>query len=222
MNTTAQPEASPAGAQPVSVPKLLAWLLFRPSRLFADLTPLKAKPMWIIVAWIAGVAFAIDRTDVVMMRSELTGRSGSSLALDSWVSFWPFILIVGAVHGMLVWLIGGWWYRVRLKWSGDPSADPFSARIVFTYTTLITAVPALLVTVIYTFVYESYRAAWNSDEAWSSLLLIFLVWEFVASYKGVRSAFAVSKWKARFWFLIMPLAFFTIFGLVIGGMYAEL
>ena len=142
------------------------------------------------------------------------------MPFDSWAAFWPFILIAGAFYAALVWLIGGWWYRVRLRWSGDANADPFSARIVFTYTNAMTALPALLVTGVYTFVYESYRAAWASEEAWSSLLIIFLVWECIASYKGVRTTFAVSKWKARLGFLSVPLGFYMAAALLIGAMYA--
>ena len=220
MSISAQPEELPATAERASVLSLLASLYLRPSQLFVDITPLKTKPMWVIVAWIAGVSSAIDRADINMVRSELTGREASAMPMDSWLAFWPFILIVGALYAALVWLIGGWWYRVRLKWSGDANADPFSARIVYVYTDLVIALPALVVTVIYTFVYDSYRAAWTSDEAWSSLLLIFIVWTSIASYKAVRAAFAVSKWKARFWFLIFPLAFYMAVAVVVGVVYA--
>jgi len=221
MNTSAQLEGLPGTTQPASVRRLLAALYLQPSRLFADLTPLKAKPLWIIVAWIGGVSSAIDRADRLMVKSDLAGNESSTMQLlDSWAAFWPFILIVGAFNAALVWLIGGWWYRVRLKWSGDANADPFSARIVYSYTNLITALPAITATLISTLVYESYRAAWNSDEAWSALLVVFIAWDCIASYKGVRVAFAVSKWKARFWFLILPLMFYLAAALVIGGMYA--
>ena len=221
MNTSAQLEQLPGPTQSASLPRLLAALFFRPSRLFADLTPLKAKPPWIIVAWIGGVSSAIDRADRLMLKSDLTGNESSTMQLlDSWAAFWPFILMVGAFNAALIWLIGGWWYRVRLNWSGAANADPFSARIVYGYTNLITALPAITATLISTFVYESYRAAWNADEAWSALLLVFIVWECIASYKGVRVAFEVGKWKARFWFLILPLAVYLAVALVIGGMYA--
>ena len=220
MNTNAQPEGLPRAVPRASLPALLASLYLRPSRLFADLTPLKAKPQWIIVAWICGVSAAIDRADKVMIKSDLTGREASAMPLDSWASFWPFILIVGALYAPLVWLIGGWWYRLRLKWAGDANAEPFSARIVYTYTNLIAALPSLLVTVAYTFIYENYRASWTSEEAWSSLLIVFIVWDVVASYKGVRTAFAVSKWKARLWFLILPLGLYAVVAVVIGGIYA--
>jgi hypothetical protein len=220
MSTSAQPEALAGTAQPASLLRLLVALYFQPSRLFADLVPLKAKPLWIIVAWICGISSAIDRADTIMVRSELTGSESSSLPLDSWAAFWPFILMAGALNGVLVWLIGGWWYRIRLNWSGDANADQFSARIVFSYTNLITAMPALVATLVYTFVYESYRAAWTSDEAWSSLLIIFIAWDCIASYKGVRVAFTVSKWKARFWFLILPLGFYIAAAFLIGVIYA--
>lgn len=220
MSTNAQPEGQPETAERASVLSLLASLYFRPSQLFADITPLKAKPMFLIVAWIAGVSSAIDRADINMVRSDLTGRESSTMLMDSWQAFWPFILIVGAFYAALVWLIGGWWYRVRLKWSGDANADPFSARIVYIYTDLVVALPALLVVVVYTFVYESYRAAWASEEAWSSLLVVFIAWASIASYKAVRAAFTVSKWKARFWFLILPLAFYMAAAVVVGGIYA--
>jgi hypothetical protein len=221
MNTSVQPETLAQGTQPLSPLKLLASLYFRPSRLFADITPLKAKPTFLVVAWIAGIASAIDRFDINMVRSDLAGRGAPAAALmDSWLAFWPFILVVGAVYAALVWLIGGWWYRVRLKWSGEANPEPFAARIVYIHQDLITGLPAVLATVVQTFVFESYRAAWASDEAWSGLLVIFIVWSCIASYKAVRAAFAVGKWKARFWFLILPLGFYLGVGVFIGAMYA--
>jgi len=73
---------------------------------------------------------------------------------------------------------------------------------------------------VQTVAFANYRDAWASDEAWSGLLVIFIVWSCIASYKAVRAAFAVSKWKARLWFLIVPLGFYLTVGVVIGVMYA--
>jgi hypothetical protein len=204
-----------------TIAQMLAWLYFKPSRLFADLEPLKAQPRWLIVAWLAGIAAAIDRFDMSMIKSDLVGRSGPAAALmDSWVAFWFFVVAMGAIYAALVWLIGGWWYRVRVQWSGDADADSFSARIVYIYQDLVAALPAIAATVVQTAAFANYREAWASDEAWSGLLVIFIVWSCIASYKAVRAAFAVSKWKARFWFLIVPLGFYLTVGVVIGVMYA--
>jgi hypothetical protein len=220
MNTSAQPETLPEPSGRLSPLQLLAWLYFRPSRLFADITPLKAKPAFLIVAWIAGITSAIDRVDVNLMRSDLLGRRVPTALVDSWLGFWPFILAVGALYAGLVWLIGGWWYRVRLRWAGVASPDPFDARIVYIHQDLVVGLPAVLSTVVQMFVFESYRAAWASDEAWSGLLIIFIVWSCIASYKAVRAAFAVGRWQGRFWFLILPMGFYLAVGGFVGAMYA--
>jgi hypothetical protein len=221
MNTSAQPETLPEPAERLSPLQLLTSLYFRPSHLFADITPLKAKPAFLIVAWIAGITSAIDRFDVNLVRSELMGRATpTAFLMDSWLAFWPFILAVGAVYAAMVWLIGGWWYRMRLSWAGAANPDPFAARIVYIHQDLVVGLPAVISTVIQTFVFESYRAAWASDEAWSGLLIIFIGWSCIASYKAVRAAFAVGKWKARFWFLILPMGFYLAVGVFAGAMYA--
>ena len=191
----------------------LADLFFRPTRYFRS-TDLGRGKTWIFAAWIVGIAFAIDRIDRNLMRADLgVGSEADSLSMqvaNSWIAFWVFILLVGGVGGAIIWLIGGWWYNVRLRWSGATDFDRGEGRLVYIFASQIQAIPSVLYAVVATMLFRSYLAAFQSEELWSLVLLVFPFWAIVASYKGVRSRFQTKAILARIWFLILPILFYAI------------
>jgi len=80
----------------------------------------------------------------------------------------------------------------------------------------------ILAVVIQTLVYSNYGEAWAADEMWSSIVLVFIFWSCVTSYKGAKAAFAVTGWKARLWFLIIPVAVYVVALGVLGFAYSAL
>jgi len=191
----------------------LADLFFRPTRYFrsADLGRGKA---WVFAAWIVGIASAIDRIDTNLIRADLGLGSGSaSLSVqlaNSWPAFWAFVVPIGAIAAVLLWLIGGWWYNVRLRWSGAVGFDQREGRLVYAFSSLIHAIPALLYAVVATMLFPSYLSAFLSEELWSVALVVFPFWGALASYKGVRAKFQPKPTPARVWFLILPMLFYAV------------
>jgi hypothetical protein len=215
---TAVPGALPAPPTPSPLaPARLRDLLLRPSAFFTSPALLK-KPELLIAAWIVGVSTAIERMELRLMAAEVVRAGGVSQAMahGSWPVFWTLALVAGAIHGALVWWIGGWWYRVRLELSGATNPDPRRARAVYTYVNIVEDVPALLTVVVYSFVFTNYAASFESLEWWSAFALIFTVWSFFTSFFGATSAFEnISRVKAAIWFVVLPMAFYTI---MIGGL----
>jgi hypothetical protein len=197
-------------------------LFFRPSRFFTE-RELGWSPHYIVAAWLVGVSSTIDRIDRNMVRADLgSPRPGQEILTESWVGFWLVVLLMSMIGGALIWLIGGWWYRVRLNWSGDTDSDKREARLVYIYASLVSALPSVLAVIIATVLFENYRVYWSSNEYWSALLVLFPFWSVIVSYKGVMARFKVRRVRAQLWFLWFPIIVY-IFALgLIMFLYATL
>lgn len=185
-------------------------LFFRPQRFFMAKTSYQENLPVFLTAWIVGIANVIDRVSKNLMRDsqDLQPRiySGPYLELadTAWPNFWIGVVIAGLIAAGVLWIFGGWWYRVRLDFSGVPQTDRYLARVVYIYSTLIYALPVVFFTGLYTWFYSSYRVAYNGEDLYTLLMPLFLFWSIYVSYRGVRTAFPVRKWRARIWFLIVP------------------
>jgi hypothetical protein len=198
-------------------------LFVRPGRFFRTYIADLSGPELGIVAWIVGINFAIGRVERQMMQADLgRGRGAAPFYAESWFKFWATLLIAGALSAAFAWFVGTWWYRVRLRWSGavEPSVEP--ARVLYFYSHLVWAGPAVLATVGSTLRFPNYAAAWASESAWDALLLVFPIWACVVSYRGVRAVFDVRAGRARFWFLIAPIAVFLVTVGIFATLYALL
>ncbi len=204
-------------------PAALRDLFLRPARYFRE-QPLDTGD-WKWAAWVVGVAVAIERIDQGLARSDLGAPSPgwdtlSPLLVNSWTGFWLFAALMGTLGGALAWLIGGWWYHVRIRWSGVPDANRTEARRVYIFASLVAAVPIVVYSLVVTVLYPDYSAAWYDDELWSGLLLVFPFWSVVVSYRGVRVRFPIRAGPARVWFAILPVLFYVIMIGVIGLVYS--
>jgi hypothetical protein len=177
------------------------------------------------VALLAGISAASGRIDKELIRADLgQGRPGfeafSDVVLQSWLYYWPFVIALGVAWAAALWYIGGWWYRVRLKWSGSENPDKTLARIVYIYAQLVQAIPVVLALVVQTVVYENYLELWNSEATLSLLLLAFPFWSCVTSYRGVRARFEAKRGRVMIWFLVLPILMYTLALGLIGALYA--
>ncbi len=219
-------EASPSAESPLRWTHL-GELFFRPTRFFRAGLPLGEKGYLYPLLLILGITAASAGIDTNLMRGDLRNPSVGwdvlePWLLDSWVSYWGFVLLAGIGGAVLIWYVLGWWYHVRIRWSGDPERDKRRARLTMVWSGLVQALPTLIYLVVATAVYSSYREVRSSEEIFSLLLIVFPYWSVLVSYKGVRARFGVGKWRARLWFLILPtLAYLVAFGAV-GGLYLML
>ncbi|MEM9090154.1 MAG: hypothetical protein AAGC93_15565 [Cyanobacteria bacterium P01_F01_bin.53] len=171
-----------------------------------------------IACWLVGISIAITRLEQQLVKAEL-GRSGLNLnifeLLLTWPVFWPLVLALGLVAGWLLWFIGGWWFRLRLKFSGAPDPDPRMSRLVMVYAGLVSSLPHIAFVMWWTLLYENYLAAYAQDLVLTIVLFSLSFWELFSAYRGVRTLFSVDKWRARLWFIILPaLLYLMTFGLV--------
>ncbi len=189
------------------LPQHLVDIFFRPGHFFSSQLALGKTPYVIFVTWMLGLASAIDRVDQEMMKVDLgTARAHNiaDLVGASWLSYWGFVLAIGACSGVFLWYLGGWWYKVRVGWSGETDPDPKTARLVYVYASFVAAMPAVLLMVAWTLMFQDYATAWADESLWPVAILIFPFWSCYASYRGVTSVFDVSTGKAFVWFALLP------------------
>lgn len=212
---TEMPPVEPLEGSPLSL-KNLGYLLFRPSRFFSDKGSLLKSPEIILVIWMSGMTGVIYQLDEQLFKADYgIGAAGELLELlsYSWLGYWGFVLMVGAPIGLLYWYLAGWWYRVRLSWSGAKDVTPTHARAAYMYQDLVETGPTVFISALLAVGYANYSEYW-ADEYLPSILLsscmvVFPLLACFTSYKAART-FNTRKWPARIWFLILPLLFYCL------------
>lgn len=107
----------------------LVALFVNPSQFFASFHELARPPLLLLATLCLGIASMVDRIEQHLLRAEM-GEAVSGWAelspwlLHSWSTLWVVLVVLGAVNVPLFWYLGGWWYRLRLKWSGATALDP--------------------------------------------------------------------------------------------------
>ncbi len=199
-------------------------LLLRPERFFGVLLNSRFQEFPFLAIWIWGVAGAMDQIDTRLMLKEMTiGTSGLAEIASSWPRLWITIVVVGLIRGPFAWLIGGWWYRMRLRFSGAKDVHPRHARYVYLYSNLVYGVPLLIVLALDTGFYPNYKSAALGGAFWLSLLATAL-WSIFVSYRAAIGCFGVRRNPARIWFLILPIVILGGIALAITsiGLFAAL
>lgn len=179
-------------------------LLFSPSTFFSPETRFTPRISLILMAWLVGISGVIDRIDTSMIKQDLGRQATLSGLAESWTTYWAAMLLGGIVYGAIGWLLGGWWYRVRLGWSGADNPSPAESRTVYVLTNLIAAAPAVLYTLYLTARYPDYASAWEEGDLSALLIVLFTLWSCITGYCAAKARFGVSGWRPALLFLILP------------------
>ena len=205
--TAATPDVIAAGCSPLA-PRALRDLFFVPRRFFAHPLELLHRPETTFVAWVAGMAGEIER-----IRQSLGPSSNDLLirsASQSWIAFWLLVPASAILVGWLFWHVLGWWYSVRLKWSGATYYEYEVARGVNAYQTFVAAAPLVLWMLAATFVVPNYAAIHDGGGWWAAIPTVFALWSCVTTYVAATTAFpTVNRRRALLWFFALPLLFHT-------------
>lgn len=179
------------------------YLFVKPSRFYRQFVVESAPLLTAFFAWMYGMAGVIDRIDSRVAMSQFSGRAAT--VPDDWGAHWAIIAIGGMLAGLLYSALGGWWYRVRLRWCSVPSPDWAMVRRVYLTSSVVFALPAVLWRGVQTGMYGKPSLAFNADPNLGDLLVLatlFLsIW---ISYVGVRTVFGAAKWRAILLFLALP------------------
>lgn len=207
------PEASPFW------PQHLVDLYLRPTRFFTENLALGKTPYVLLATWALGMSTALDRIDTRLMQADLRNDDRMQQVFQTlfgnWPTFWLIVGVGGAVSGALYWLIGGWWCKVRLRFSGAPEPDPRLARLLLIYASFVCTGPTVVGLLALTLIYPSYLAAWENEILYSLVVVATVFWSLGTMYKGAVALFPVRRGRALAWFAILPALFLF---LLMGGM----
>ncbi|OWQ93868.1 hypothetical protein CDN99_05425 [Roseateles aquatilis] len=184
-------------------------LFVRPRAFFSDMERLARKPELLLLTYLIGIAYAMDKVDQHLLKTYIAGKPQQTIsyvldALESWTAYWGLMLVGGLSSALFLWLVMGWFYRKRLEWSEADKPDPARARQVWTYQSAVDALPAVLVTLTHTVVYPSYLDAWEGETVTTWILIGLNLWGCWVSYVGATTAFVLDRGRALFWFLLLP------------------
>jgi hypothetical protein len=157
-----------------------------------------------VIIWICGMGQVLDRLDIRMMMPSTTDRA-VGLASGGWPTLLGMVVGGGVISGIFTWLIGGWWYRMRLRLSGSTDPAPRVARQVFIHARLIWTAPYVLLTVSLMPFYPNY-ATMSASAPFAMSTIVLPFWSVLISYRAVVSTFDVNRGRARVWFLILPMS----------------
>ena len=191
------------------------WLLYlfvRPQLFFQTFVLRSIPVLTVLTAWLYGVASVIDQLETKRMQGSLSGSENPFLDLiaQNWTGYWIFAAAMGILSGALTYGIGGWWYRLRLRWCGASEPDPYLARRVYIFSAQAYVVPYLLYTAWEVTAYPDPAAAAAGDDWASIAIVVAMFWSVYVSYRGVRTAFDVRRRAARIWFAILPTAIYAV------------
>ncbi|MGD1865003.1 MAG: hypothetical protein ACFB0D_10645 [Phormidesmis sp.] len=195
-------------------PNQLLNIFGAPREFFSTETAL-GKPINVWLAtWLMGFATAftnINRSVVAFKRGDSSLEPPTEI-LSSWSELWMGLALAGFVLGILFWLVGGWWFRVRLVLSGAPEPDGQMARLVYVYAALVRSLPTLIILITWSFLYQNLDAAYAQGGIFVSQFLgiIFLFGELITAYIGVKTLFSVDQPRAILWFIFAPTVWYII------------
>jgi len=129
---------------------------------------------------------------------------------SDWLQFWGHAALTALVAAALLWTVGTWWFRLRARWSGAPDADMGTSREIYVWSGVVLALPALILALVQTAAFPSFRAAWTEASLWVIVLIVFPLWSVFTSYAGVCALFPVKRDRAILWFLVLPWLLYAI------------
>lgn len=192
--------------------KKLWSLWFKPKHFFKSVNYSTTTPVIIFAAYLMGIFAVSDRINSKIM-SYYEGRTSNELMMllaNHWSYYWGFLLFLGMISAAIMWLLWGWIFNLRLKWSGDSDVDPTTGRNVYALTNLVVTLPFIISLLVATIRFPDYLTYYNHDVYWTLSILVFLIWYFMCQFLVVKSQFNVQAWKAAFWFLILPLVLYSL------------
>jgi hypothetical protein len=197
-------------------PQHLVDLFLRPTKFFAGELALGRTPYVALVSWMVGMSSVIDRLDMRLAQAQLRNDPEQWRVLEAligtWPRMWSVVLAGGGVAAILVWWLGGWWCRVRLRWSGAGEVDKLRARLLVVYSSFVFAGPAVLALGVETLQHPNYRAASEAGSPLALLMLVMVLWSQLTIYRGALALFPVSRGRAVLWFVALPTAFYLLVG----------
>jgi hypothetical protein len=190
-------------------------LFINPKTFFEEnLSDSKLQPAYFSLAIVVyGIGFGIDRLDRQLLKYDLQGRLADLDYLNDWAGYWVFAVIGGIIGGYISYLIGGWFFNVRLKWSKG-TGDIDKSRYIYLYSGVVSSSIIFLTALVSMLLNDKPYDPGSEFNLWSLtvliLLMFFIYYSVFVSYTGVRAITDADKLRSVIWFLILPIIVYTL------------
>ncbi|MBT8292674.1 MAG: hypothetical protein KJN70_05320 [Eudoraea sp.] len=158
-----------------------------------------------------GLGLGLDRMDRQYIKLDLRGKTEVLDTLNSWPFYWMIAIIGGAVVGYIAFMIGGWFYNVRIKWSRG-SGDLTKSRNLYLFSNFWLFTTIVVISFINFFLYDLPYDPFASypifDILSAMLILIAIFYSVYISYSGVRAITDAQKGLAILWFIVVPVIYY--------------
>ena len=155
----------------------------------------------------------IDRVDTQLVKFDMRGNLDQIEFINNWLGYWGFSILIGAIGGYILYLIGGWFYNVRVTWSGG-TGNLDQSRNIYVYSNFFNLLIIILISIFETLKntipYDPMLELEISDLVTSLFLLFFLFHSIYLSFTGVTTVTNVDVGKARIWFVLLPILIYLI------------
>jgi hypothetical protein len=205
-------------------PARLLDLFFDPCAFFARRSNIDFTPAIATAVVLAACVEVMDKIEqkALLLQAGLANEGTQAMVgwmTESWTHYWLCVLGIGLLGTAISWYVQGWWYGLRLRWSGPANVSFPLARRVTALHQLVVALPTLAIVLSETARFDDYRAALSDDSLWltTAMPLVFLAWSCWVSYCAATTLFPAARIRGWLWFLVLPLA---AYGLANLGMIA--
>ncbi|MBI2966295.1 MAG: YIP1 family protein [Bacteroidetes bacterium] len=173
----------------------------------------KWPPYFVLTLIVFGISYGIDRIDAQLIKNDLKGNLDEIPFINNWLGYWIMAIIGGVMGGSILYLIGSWFFNVRLKWSKG-TGNITKSRFIFLYSGVIYGWVIILVTFTGMLLNPKPYDPDSDINLWDlstlCIQLFFVYYSIYVSYCGVRSITDADKFRRKIWFLILPVVFYTI------------
>ena len=186
-------------------------LLIRPKSFFKEQFVQRINVHENLALVFFGLGLGLDRMDRQYIKMDLGGRTEALDTLNSWPLYWLIAVVGGAIGGYIAFMIGGWFYDVRIKWSRG-SGDLTKSRNLYLFANFWLYTTIVVMSLISFFTYDLPYDPFTAYPIWEILSAILILtavfYSIYISYTGVRSVTDAKKGLAIFWFIIAPVLYY--------------
>ncbi len=179
--------------------------LFQPSRYMKHKAVNLSTAALFLIIWVSGASSVLDS----LQSKQFLGQS-----MLSYSKTWAFIFGVGfgggILRGLMIYGIGGLWFRLRLRMCGVQSGEWQETGRVYMAAGIAKHLVTLGVIFYAAMTFDDFDDYMQNEGTVSvfvtlGLVILFQVWSSFTLYAGVRTVFDANRVWAAIWFLVLPI-----------------
>lgn len=172
-------------------PKSLYYLFFQPTKLFAPNVSIKYN------FWIVFLAFLVSIFSIFINIYFIKDISKIFLQFGNKV-FFIYVL----TSYIFIWYVLGYFFNLRLKWTGITNFNKIESKILMLYTDFVNLFFSLITDFIF---YKNHVI--NENSLYFLFSLFIYIYSCFITYLAIKNKYNIFNIKSFFWFVLFPTIF---------------